>query len=644
MYSKHSLIPFTRSTPKLPLLQLTLLASLMLFGTCLTGQTELPSVYSNLQQDGDSVFFMYKGKKIPEVIIPAPYTLEGFRNPGTGTKSGLIFDFKNDTLQGTLYYGFIPYGDSKHPKPVFFRQSTPVVFGKTRININPRMSGRYDMIGWTKSGKGTIGYRVVDNQGNMVHDGVVGFKGTGPFEVDNTIVEGPFVAQVTDVSAIIRFELNEPASCGVVVRKKRFKGDRDKLIQEVKITDLKPNTTYEYTVEYGDNQQTYSFTTAPKPGYNKEIVFAYASDSRSGQGGGERNITGANAYIMGRIMALATQKGANFMQFSGDLIDGYVTDPGFLDLQYANWKKAIQPWAHYLPVYVSMGNHEVLMRIFSDRQTNLLIDRFPFETESAEAIFNKNFTLPENGPESEDNMPYDPDPNKVDFPSYKENVYFYTYGNVAMIVLNSNYFYAPATDNVVISGGNIHAYLMDGQMKWLKETLQNLENDRNISHVFVTQHTPAFPNGGHVADDMWYNGDNSVRPYVNGVPAEKGILERRDEYLNLLVNESSKVRAILTGDEHNYARTKIGSGMAMYPKDWKGEILGFRRSIWQINNGAAGAPYYAQELTPWTDRVEGFTTQNALVFIKVKNLEVEVEVVNPDTLELVDSFPITINE
>jgi hypothetical protein len=165
-----------------------------------------------------------------------------------------------------------------------------------------------------------------------------------------------------------------------------------------------------------------------------------------------------------------------------------------------------------------------------------------------------------------------------------------------------------------------------------------LEDNGNIDHVFITEHTPFFPNGGHVRDDMWYNGDNSFRSYVGDKPMKKGIIERRDELLDLFINESSKVRAILTGDEHNYARTTIEDGMDIYPPDWSGKKIKLSRKVFQINNGAAGAPYYAQEQTPWTPKVEGFTTQNALVFFHVSGKEINMEVLNPDTLEKVDEL------
>ncbi len=137
---------------------------------------------------------------------------------------------------------------------------------------------------------------------------------------------------------------------------------------------------------------------------------------------------------------------------------------------------------------------------------------------------------------------------------------------------------------------------------------------------------------------MWYNGDNTWRPYVAGKPVEKGIIERRDQLLDLLVNRSSKVIAILTGDEHNYARTEIGPATIIHPPDYIQEKVVLSRTIYQINNGAAGAPYYAQDETPWTPFVSGFTTQNALVFFHIDGKRINMEVVNPDTLEKFDEL------
>ena len=177
---------------------------------------------------------------------------------------------------------------------------------------------------------------------------------------------------------------------------------------------------------------------------------------------------------------------------------------------------------------------------------------------------------------------------------------------------------------------------MDNQFYWLKETVRKLEKDDNIDHIFITIHTPFFPNGGHVHDDMWYNGNNIPRPWINGKPVEKGIIERRDQLLDFLINKSKKTIAFLTGDEHNYCKTEIGPETKIYPDNYEGEKLVISRTIYQINNGAAGAPYYAQETTPWTPYTSGFTTQNAVCLFTVGGEKVEMKVINPDTLEEID--------
>ncbi|MEO1653020.1 MAG: hypothetical protein AAFU64_05715, partial [Bacteroidota bacterium] len=538
----------------------------------------------------------------------------------------------------TLYYGFIPYGDSKHPLPVYFKRYSKIEGGKTSINIKKELRGRYDMVDWEKNERGTLGYRIVADNGNIVYDGKVTFKGKGPFEVDVTIVEGPFVNKLASDGAVISFETNQAIIGLVRVGDQTFSEKEKTRYHEIQLTGLQAAQEYEYTVVAGESVQKFALKTAPKPGSRQPFVFSYASDSRNGQGGGERNVYGANFYIMKKIMALNKFKNIAFAQFSGDLINGYLTNPDEMRLQYANWKRAIEPFTHYFPVYKSMGNHEALMKVFGDRAANISVDRFPFETESAEAIFAQSFVNPENGPASEDGASYDPNKNKQDFPSYKENVFYYTYDNVAVIVLNSNYFYAPSTGNIPLTGGGLHAYIMDNQVEWLRSTIDKLEKDGNIDHVFLTQHTPFFPNGGHVSDDMWYRGNNKFRTHVAGKPLKKGILERRDELLEIVVNQSSKVRAILTGDEHNFAKTLINGETNIYPDNYEGKKIKLSRSIYQINNGAAGAPYYAQEQTPWTPFVSGFTTQNALVFFHVDGKKLSMEVLNPDTLEKFDSL------
>ncbi len=605
-----------------------------------TKESIIPAIYTNIYEDKEGNIYLEKdGQKIYETISKPDYTLSNMKGSPKGTAKGIAFDFGIADFSGTLYFGFIPYRDSKHPLPVYFHTPSTISKGKTNLNIK-QLAGKYDMINWEKNKKGTLGYRVTNAKGTILYDGIVSFKVTeNGFEVAKSIIEGPFINLVSENGATISLETNLSTTTKISINNTTYISEASSH-HEIKIIELEADTEYPYSITVGNNTHNYSFKTAPKPGSRKPFTFAYASDSRNGKGGGERNVYGANFYIMKKIMALSMHENISFMQFSGDLINGYLSNVDQMNLQYANWKRAIEPFAHYFPVYISMGNHEALTRTFkkdTDKR-GISVDRFPFKTESAEVIFANNFVNPTNGPLSEDGAIYDPNPKKMDFPPYKENVFYYTYDNVAVIVMNSDYFYAPSTSQIQLTSGGLHAYIMDQQFDWVTETIHKLENDTTIDHIFITEHTPFFPNGGHVKDDMWYNGNNTMRTWVGGKPLDKGIIERRDQLLDLFVNKSKKVIAILTGDEHNYARTEIGPDTNIYPDNYKPQKIKLSRTIYQINNGAAGAPYYAQEQTPWSNKATGFTTQNALVLFHVNAKNIEVEVVNPDTLEKFDGY------
>ncbi|NOZ45282.1 MAG: hypothetical protein GXO79_00720 [Chlorobi bacterium] len=607
-------------------------------------QPPIPDIYKDLVFDNNgTLHYQISTGYIPEFTREEGYTLEKLTGSPKGNKTGISFNFKSKNLNGLLYYGFIPYGDSKHPYPVYFRNSSIISNGNTFIDILTNLSGKYDMIGWEAKGAGTIGYRIVNEKGEFLYDGKVSFKGKGPFEISNTIIEGPFINLLGSDSTVISFTTNYRSICKILVNDNEFSDIKKTKNHVIKISGLLPDTKYDYSVVLPDEEkQTYFFKTAPIKGSKKPFVFSYCSDSRNGNGGGERNLNGTNVYMMKKIMAVSNYKQASFMQFTGDLIDGYLLNDKEEDLQFANWKRAVEPFAHYFPVYAGIGNHEAMLYTFIDTNGQLIrIDKFPFSKYSTESVFARNFVNPLNGPQSEDGAYYDPNKNKKDFPPYNETVYYYEYANIAVVVLNSNYLYAPELNKYTNIGGNLHGYIMDNQLNWLNSTLQKFENDSLIDHVFVSIHTPPFPNGGHITNDMWYSGNNTPRPYINGIPVKKGIIERRDEFLDIICNKSTKVVALLTGDEHNYNRLLINKNMKKYPSGWEKEQLAIKRSIIQINNGAAGAPYYAQENAPWTEYVSGFTTQNAVVLIHVDGKKVSAEVINPDTLETVDSFVIT---
>jgi len=630
--------------------KLSIILSIVSLAVSAQSKKEIPEIYTNVHYEKDgTLYFQAKGSDEKKTYFPSSprFTYDKITITPEGTENGLLFNFKDTAFNGTMYYGFI-HPEDKYPQPVFFKRTSAIKAGVAEINIKNSLYGKYDAAGWESSGRMRLGYRIADDKGNIIYDGKINVTGKGPFKPDVTIISGPFVNRVTDSSAVISFTTNIETIVYVITDGRSFTDKTQLKNYEIKVDGLKPATRYEYTVKYGDYSDTFSFKTAPFSGSRDPFTFAFASDSRAGQGGGERNIYGTNAYMVKKIMAMTANSKAEFLQFTGDMISGYSDNQNRQKLEYFNWKNTIEPFAHYFPVYVGVGNHEVVEYLFrKDKNTYswkpgdmASIDKFPFETESAEQLFAKMFVHPHNGPKSEDGSKYDPDPGKTDFPSYDENVYYYTYDNMAMVVLNSNYLYAPSEDMVHLTGGNIHGYIMDNQLEWFGNTISKLEKDDNIDHIFVTIHTPAFPNGGHANNDMWYFGNNEIRPYIAGKPVDKGIIERRDEFLDIMVNKSQKVIALLCGDEHNYSRLRIDGTTDIYPENWEGSKLKLRRTIWQITNGSSGAPYYAQEKLPWSGSVEIFSTKYALVFFNIDGKSIDVEVINPDTGEEVDKAKI----
>ncbi len=606
---------------------------------------KIPAILSNITHDTDGNLVYVSpetGAKSTFIEEKPFYSSDSILINPSGTETGISFDFGKQDFWGTIYYGMYAQKGSKFPQPVFFKKKAKIIEGKAEINLKA-MAGKYDIANYETTGHAKIGYRIVNGKGAIIYDGKINIKGEGPFEVDLSIVEGPFVNKVTETEAVIWFNTNRPCSPSVLVNGRVFKASAKMMNMmgdvhhEIRVHHLKPDTKYNYTVSYGDWKEQYSFKTNPEKGSREPFTFAFTSDSRQGNGGGERNIYGANTYIMKKMAALALSKNAAFFQFTGDMINGYSSSVGEARLEYKNWKRGIESFWHYIPFYVAPGNHEVMVTTFDDgSKYGLSVDKFPYGTNSGERIFSDEFVNFENGPVSEDGSKYDPDKNGTDFPSYRENTYYYVYGNTAVVVMNSNYLYTPSTYKIPDIGGNVHGYIMDNQLAWLDKTLSNLSKDNDIDNIFVTIHTPAFPNGGHSGDDMWYGGNNNIRPYIAGKPVKKGIIERRDEFLNIIVNKNPKVVALLTGDEHNYCRMKITDKTPRYPDNWNHKKLHLNRPFWHITNGSSGAPYYGQEKLIWSSSVEKFSTQYALMLFNIEGTKVKLTVINPDTMEKIE--------
>ncbi len=390
------------------------------------------------------------------------------------------------------------------------------------------------------------------------------------------------------------------------------------------LTGLLPQQRYRYQVGCGQGRRrvrsnTYELTTAPAATDSAATVsFAFASDSRRGLFG-EEAFMGVNYQVLSRIAQDAYRRGAQLLIFGGDLISGYSSRKADFRLQLKAWKKAVSGFWRTRPVYPAMGNHEALSHIFDDgSRRGIAMDRWPYASDSAEAVFAEEFWNPSNGPR----------PDDARRPPYRENVYAFQYGPALFLACNNNYWWT-RNDQVPAFGGSPEGYILDDQLRWIEDQLARAEQDPTVLYVFVYMQEPVFPSGGHTRDAMWWGGDNRVRAHAKGidgtlVAATAGIIEVRNRLWSALA-QSTKVAALLTGDEHAYYRTRIDkqTPVGVYPgddTDGDGRLdrtsanPDFTQPLWQITAGNAGAPYYARTPTPWA--ISRHSSQAGYVLIR----------------------------
>ena len=357
--------------------------------------------------------------------------------------------------------------------------------------------------------------------------------------------------------------------------------------------------------------RAYPFRTAPAKGEGG-VRFAFAGDSRQGVGGGAKAFMGVDALILERELHHAWIKGAAFWIQGGDLVNGYTTEVDDFRAQLRAFKWAASSFLHERPIYAGVGNHDALIRSFEKRppatgsHESIHLDRWPYESESSEAIFADEFVHPENGPDVAD-------PRR---PGYRETVYSFQHGPVRIVILNNNYWVSTAAAQV---GGSPEGWFLPDQMEWLERELGAAEADPSVRHVLLCMHEPAFPNGAHLDDAMWYLGDDRVRgwsadPATGELrPDGPGMISLRNDLVRMAAR-SRKVVAILTSDEHSYSRTLITpetpagdparddrDGDGMLDSGPLSVIPGLSRPIWVIISGGGGAPNYAEEKSPWNE-------------------------------------------
>lgn len=574
---------------------------------------------------------------------------KGLRFDLSGIKillDGSIIDPSN--VYGTLAVGPEPFEaletDYAYGR---LRRETPLEQGQGLIDLAYLLEPSHNSEGWEEEGEAFLRAELfMETPGKDRTLGVCeipfrfGFDGT--FRKLPAILAGPFVSLATSQKPdeiTVSFQTTEPLRASVSVNERSFQDKEPTKEHAILVSGLLPGNVYNYRVTFnGYASRPYSFKTAPKAGDNPPVTFAYTGDSREGVGGGQEALMGVNHLTFGRLASLAYRREADFLLFGGDLFNGYTSSVEDFEAQLFSWKRALSGFWHERAVYPAMGNHESLLRVFNGGDIRL--DRWPYATDSAEALFARAFNNPNNGPETSDSRR----------PSYKENVYSFRYGPVCIVAFNNNYW---ASFNEKEFGGSPEGYILEDQMAWIEDELDRAAQDPSVRFIVLFAQEPVIPNGGHIDDAMWYLGDNAVRAstFKDGrvTPEREGIIEVRNKLIRL-VTSNPKVACVLGSDEHSYHRTLISSDVPLGDPekddaDHDGVVcessescsaLDVRHPTWFITSGGAGAPYYAEEPTPWNVYLKNarpgdylYTSQANILIFRTEGNTLGLEVYNP---------------
>ncbi len=609
-----------------------------------------------------------------ENLIP----LEAIEKAAGAGEKGIVFRFDHlDTLldgstldpasiYGTIFAGPYPFEAEETEYPYGrFRVRGRIEGGAGTLPVG-RLLGRYaNSEGWTDGGTILVQcdlFAALEGKDRHlgVYDTFVRFeKEGGRFEVLPHLVEGPFIGMVTSddpTTALVSFRTSLPGEASVLLEGGRSFSSRSTGVRnEVRLSGLTPDTTYRYAVLFAGARTPWrSFRTAPRPGEG-EFTFAFSGDSRSGVGSGRTRYMGVNYATLERLMAEAYREDARFLLMGGDLVNGFTTSVADFESQLRAWKEATAGFRSSRPVYTAIGNHEALLRVRVDgKGRRRFLDRWPYATESAEAVFAAEFMNPANGPASSD----------LRRPPYDETAFSFRYGPVLCIVFNNNYW---AVFGPKAYGGSPEGYIMDDQLDWIGKRLDEAQADSTVSHVILCGQEPVFPSGGHVDDAMWYGGDNTVRASTfegDSLSFEKeGIVEVRNRLVRM-IGAHPKVVAVLGSHEHAYHRVRIGPAVPVGvialddrdgdnritpPAERPSPIGDLPHDVWYIVCGGAGAPYYSEESAPWSDYwratphpEEGYfySSQESVLLFHATKETISLRVVNRcgETIDAIDDL------
>lgn len=273
---------------------------------------------------------------------------------------------------------------------------------------------------------------------------------------------------------------------------------------------------------------------------------------------------GVNATVLHNILKAMYADSVNLIVVNGDLISGYTSSISRAELEYDTWMKATFPYSASVPILPVPGNHDMTAPFMGTRKSH----RDGYGKKSAEYLWKKVFSLPDNGPSVViDTMP-----------PYKRTVYYLGFNNWGMFFLNSDYNYSKLKYKRM--SGNIDNI----QLSFLKNKA------RDFKHIIVFFHEPCFPvaEKGHALDYAKPHRD-SIWACLTALP----------------------VKLVVNSHEHIYARRVIALDTSR----------GFNRPLSEVIVGTGGAPIYTVPDSLIKKTIK-FSNETVYILLKIKGSHV----------------------
>ncbi|MGH2569141.1 MAG: fibronectin type III domain-containing protein [Bacteroidota bacterium] len=511
----------------------------------------------------------------------------------------VVWETVNPTARAAVFYA-PEDGSYRQPFPHYYLRATEPSVGRSHSivlpNIEPGLlynfrAACFDTTNLAEVRSTNYTFRVLQRNGRL--------------ELGIVLVEGPLVANGTTSNTVVAWKTNLPSDGevrywdGKSKTPTAVKAPKATTSFEVLLSNLSPDRQYFYQVLSTSSalrdsltSPVYSFHTAPDARQAGTFKFVVYGDSRGGREPDvDHRLNGVNYLVLNRLVNLAHTSGARFILQTGDLIGGDTPDREDGILQYETHKKAIARVNAFIPFYHSVGNHDARTPHVKFGRRGLYDPPSP---NSAEELWAEMLVLPTNGPQPEEGHP-----------PYRENVYAFDYGPVHFVALNTDYFFV-RHDSVKYKYDGFENRIAGRQRAWLIEDLKKAGDKLKVVYF----HASPYPAGGHVGSAL------------DQFPAERDSLWK--------IFEAYGVDLVFAGHEHNYSRVKVDS--TINPS--------FRRTIYQIITGGAGAPTYAQDTTvAYLDNVVVFKRAYHYVLVTVDGKKIRVEAFN-DSNEKFDELVI----